>query len=124
MVHASFNTETGILDSRFEGQVTLDQIVDYIRATKQNTDYPRTLRILTDATQAQMNLTPEDLSTIVEENLQSLAKYDGIIDGIVLDGPKETALSLLYRELAKTNKYRFEVFSSRENAYQWLASLS
>ena len=123
MVVAVFNQQTGILDSRFEGEVTLQQIVDYIRVTKKNSELPRRLKILTDATSAQMTLGPNDLPIIVSENRKSLEKYECIIDAIVLGAPKETALSLLYQELAKTNKYRFEVFSSREHALAWLSEV-
>ena len=120
MVISEFNNETGFLDSRFEGTVTTKQIVDYIDATKENTTYPRVLKILTDATKADMVFYHEELSLIVEANFKSLEQYEYIIDAIVLSSPKETALSLLYQELSKTNKYKFQVFSTREAAIEWL----
>jgi len=120
MVSEKFNPQTGILDSTFEGDVSLTEIVDYIIATKENRSYPRKLKILTDATKANMKLAPDDLSKIVEENIKSIEKYDYIFDAIVLMSPKETALSLLYQELAKSNKYQFQIFSTREAAIEWL----
>ena len=124
MIETSVNRDTGILDSRFEGEVTIEEIVDYIVATKKNKLYPRTLKILTDATQAHMNFSPGDLTKIVDENYKSLEQYDFIIDAIVIDSPRETAMSMLYQELAKTRKYKFEIFSTRESALKWLADHS
>lgn len=120
MVITSFDQHSGILDSRFDGEVTVQEIVDYIDATRLNKSYPRVLKILTDATNAQMNFPPAEIPQIVEANYKSLEQYELIIDGIVIDTPRETALTMLYQELAATNKYRFEVFASRDAAISWL----
>jgi len=122
MVKTSFDGQLGILDSSFEKNVTVDEIVNYITATRLNKRYPRVLKILTDATTATMDFSPTDLNRIVEENLKSLEVYDQIIDAIVIDSPRVTAMSLLYKDLAKSDKYRFEVFSTRETALKWLMS--
>ena len=123
MVITEFNKKTGILDTKFDGDVNIKEIVDYIIGTKENKSYPRILKILTDATTANMDFTPRDLTLIVEENYRSLEKYDFIIDAILLKSPKETAMSILYQELAKTNKYIFQVFSTREAAIKWLQNV-
>jgi len=123
MVITEFNKKTGILDTKFDGDVNIKEIVDYIIGTKENKSYPRILKILTDATTANMDFTPRDLTLIVEENYRSLEKYDFIIDAILLKSPKETAMSILYQELAKTNKYIFQVFSTREAAIKWLQNI-
>tara|TARA_R110001583_G_scaffold93777_1_gene237006 strand:- start:31739 stop:32110 length:372 start_codon:yes stop_codon:yes gene_type:complete len=120
MILTKFNKNTGILDSKFVGTIVLHDIVEYIRATKNNVFYPRVLKILTDATKSDMNLVFEDLEIIVAENYKSIEQYDCIIDAIVIESPKETALSMLYQELAKTGKYKFNIFSTREAAMQWL----
>ena len=122
MVKTSFDGQLGILDSSFEKNVTVDEVVNYITATRLNKRYPRVLKILTDATTATMDFSPTDLNRIVEENLKSLELYDQIIDAIVIDSPRVTAMSLLYKDLAKSDKYRFEVFSTRETALKWLMS--
>ena len=92
MVKSDFNPETGVLDSRFEGKVYIKEIVDYIDATRLNKEYPRFLKILTDATKADMIFVPTDLNKIVEANNASLEQYDYIIDAIVIQSSKETAV--------------------------------
>jgi hypothetical protein len=120
MVSAEFDKQKGILISKFEGKLTLKEVVDYIVATKENKSYPRKLKILTDATKSEMAFKHGDLPIIVEENHKSLEKYEQIIDAIIIESPKETAFSVLYKEMAKTNKYNFSVFSTKEAALQWL----
>ncbi len=120
MVTAKFNQQTNILESKFEGNVILSEIVNYIRATKENKSYPRKLKILTDSVDGNFNFTIDDLKIIVEENYKSLEKYELIIDAIIIDDPKNTVLSMLYLELAKTNKYKFEIFATKDAAINWL----
>jgi hypothetical protein len=120
MVTTKFNPNTNILESKFEGNVTLAEIVNYIIETKKNKAYPRKLKILTDSSKATFNFTIEDLEIIVEENYKSLEKYDLIIDAILVDDPKKTVLTMLYMELAKTNKYKFEIFATKSAALHWL----
>lgn len=120
MITYAFNKQKNILESQFKEDVSLTEIVDYIRATKDNDSYPRTLKILTDAKYANFNFSVHDLNTLIIENKKSLEKYDTIIDAIIIDGPKTAALSVLYQELAKSKKYFFNVFSTHEAALNWL----
>jgi len=123
MVITKFDSKTGILYSNFQDKVSLKDIVDYIRKTKENISYPRKLKILTDATDATMNFGPADLMKIVFENEQSLKNYEAITDAIVVDTPKVAALSVLYGDFAKNEKYNFKVFSTKESARNWLLSM-
>jgi hypothetical protein len=120
MVSTLFNPQTKILESKFEGNVTLAEVVNYIVATKENKTYPRKLKILTDSIGAIFDFSIKDLEIIVEENIKSLEKYDSIIDAIIIDDPKNTVLSMLYLELTKTNKYKFEIFATKSAALDWL----
>ncbi len=122
MVTAIFNHQIGILETIFKDEVSIVEITDYIIATKENESYPRSLKILTDATDARVNFTVKDLSIIVDENSKSLEKYEFIIDAIILENPKETALALLYNRLASSKNYKFKIFSTREEASRWLES--
>ncbi|MEN8247618.1 MAG: hypothetical protein ABFS32_01695 [Bacteroidota bacterium] len=101
----------------------LKEIVDYIIETKENKSYPRVLKILTDARDAIMSLSINDLAVIVAENYKSLEQYEFINDAIILKNPKETGISMLYQELSKTKKYRFKIFSNEEAARHWLSQL-
>ena len=56
----------------------------------------------------------------MEENNKSLENYEGIIDAIIVDNPKNTVLTVLYKELAKSKKYKFEIFATKSAAITWL----
>lgn len=120
MVIWEFNHETGILESKFIGEVYLKEIVDYIRATKDNKNYPRKLKIKTNALESSFVFSVNDLEVIIYENNKSLENYEAIIDAIVIEDPKSTALSMLYQRLDKNEKYKFNVFSTTEAAQEWL----
>jgi hypothetical protein len=120
MIESNFNHQTGILESKFEGDVGVDDIVGYIVSTKENKTFPRHLKIITDATRARFDFSIKDIETIIKENNASLEKYDFIIDAIVVDSPRVAALSMFYKELGENEKYTFEIFSTKERALSWL----
>ena len=96
------------------------QIINYIIETKENKEYPRTLKIKTDATNAIFGFSTNDIKKIILENDKSLEHYDFIIDAIIVSRPRTAAISMLYKELEKNNKYKFNVFSTEDGALQWL----
>lgn len=120
MISWYYNHKTEILESRFTGDVYLKEIVDYIISTKKNKSYPRKLKIMTDALQANFVFTVNDLEIIIDENNKSLEKYDSISDAIIIADPKSTALSMLYQRLEKNDKYKFNIFSTEDAAKAWL----
>lgn len=120
MIKSKFNKQTNILESEFIGDVTLVEIVNYIISIKQNKSYPKKLKIKTNATNANFTFSIDDLKTIVIENEKSLKKYNSITDVIIVGNPQTTAYSMLYKELSKNNKYRFNIFSTDNGALQWL----
>ena len=120
MITAEFNLKEEYLDSMFEGDIKKQDLIDYIDATRLNKSYPRKLKILTDSTKAKFFISEEDLKLVVKANLKSLEHYDFITDAIITLYPKQTAYSFLYKEMSATNKYKFEVFTTREAALVWL----
>jgi hypothetical protein len=123
VVITKFDKVTGILRSRFEGNVTLEEIIEYIDETRKNISYPRGLKILTEADNAEFDFKPDDLLAIVEANNKSIEEYDYIIDAIIVSDSKATALSMLYQEFSKNKKYRFNIFSTKEAASEWLKKI-
>ena len=123
MVFTDFDHQKKILITRFEGDVELIEIIDYINATRDNKSYPRGLRILTDSRKSNMLITPDEIPAIVEANNRSLKNYTFIIDAIILENPHDTAMSYLFQELSKTRNYFFEIFASYEAANEWLLSM-
>lgn len=120
MIEEKFNSKTTILETVFNGDITLLEVVNYINRVKENRTYPRTLKIITDCSEGNFDFSIKDLNIIVEENFKSLKKYDCIIDAIIVDNPKNTVLTMLYAELVKSKKYIFKIFSTKKAALYWL----
>ena len=123
MITVNFKQDEGILESIWEGEVILEDIVNYIRQTKENTEYPRRLKIITYAHTSTLLLKPDDLRVIVEENILSLAKYESITDAFIANEAQVAALSILYEKFSRMKTYKFKVFSTAEAALEWLVSM-
>lgn len=120
MVYSEFDHHKQILISRFEEDIYLKEITDYIDSTRLNENYPRKLKIITDSKRSNMLLDIDDLPKIVEANNKSLAVYTYIIDAIIVENPNDTAIVYLYGELSKTKNYFFKLFSTYDAAQNWL----
>ena len=120
MVVYKFNHKKGFLETKFVGEVTLTEIINYILDLKVNKEYPRILKIKTDATNAIFKFSTNDIKRITQETDNLLEYYDFIIDAMIASIPKTTAFSMLYKELEKSDKYKFNVFSTEDGALQWL----
>lgn len=120
MIEYKFNTESNILEANYIGEVTCDEVINYIQTTKKNHQLPRVLKIISDTRNGLFNFSISDLDAIVDTNNQSLENYDVIIDAIIVDNPKNTVLTVLYKKLANTKKYKFEIFATKDAALNWL----
>jgi len=121
MILADFNPQIGIFEYKLEGDLTLDDMANYSIENEGRVFSRKVLRLF-DATKATMKFSHEDLSILVDLNYKSIEKFDYVYDAIVLTSPRETALSILYKDLANTNKNRIQVYSTREAAIKWLKS--
>ena len=122
MIISKFNNKTGLLETKFEGEVTINEIVDYLHSIQENKTYPRVLKIITDATNADMNFTPGDIRIMIEKKFKTSSKYEFIVIAMIVSKPKETAFSILYHELtkAKIKNHRCEIFSTKDAALHFL----
>ena len=120
MVFAKFNHQTAILESKIEGELTVKELIKCSLTIKENSSYPRFLKILIDSKKAVANFPSNDISLLAEEHHKAVEKYDSIITAIILDTPKETAFAMLFQNLIKNKKSKFQLFSTREAAISWL----
>lgn len=120
MVTTIYNAKIDILETTFTGEVTLEQILDYISFSSLDTEHPGVLKILSDCTKANFKISPDDIPAIAEAANEVLQYHPYIIDAIIMASPYETALSFLYQKIRPNNKYIFEIFAGRENGLEWL----
>lgn len=120
MVSAKYNHRTAILESKFEGKLTVKELLECSITIKENQSYPRFLKKLVDFNKAVANFSSNELTLLAEEHFKIVEKYDYIVTAIILDTPKETAFAMLFQNLIKNNKSKFQLFSTREAAINWL----
>ncbi len=125
MINYHFDKEDNILKVNFEGEVSVQDIIDHILWLRNNKELPQRLKILSVTTEAKRSekVGRTELLTFLEENKISLAQREFIYDAFVISGPFETALGMLYKELNKIKNYKFNVFSSKEAAINWLKTV-
>ncbi|UBM62559.1 hypothetical protein LA303_00930 [Candidatus Sulfidibacterium hydrothermale] len=123
MITQKFNPETHFLEAVYSGEITLKEILEYNNQIRKNPKYPRKLKILTDATEAEFLLSKKDLKVISEKVKQMLNDYETVYDAMIISKPRETAYSILYKERAKIENYKFQYFSTKKAASKWLDAL-
>ena len=107
MVSAKFNHRTAILESKFEGELTVKELIECSINVKENATYPRFLKKLIDSKNAfvniSINITDNNCEYIVENNkLPPKTEDDLTKSGIGLLNVKRR-LELSYPEKYKLN---------------------
>jgi hypothetical protein len=117
------NRETGIVETKYEGIVTFEDILKYVSKLRNPDRYPKRLLILTDAVHGRFGFTREQDKILAGMVRQYASPFEVIKDAIIINDPRTTAYSLLYRRAASSiRNYEFEIFNTREAAIQWLLS--
>jgi hypothetical protein len=91
---------------------------------KSSVDYPRRLKILTDARLCNFRIDPEELPMIIDSVNSAQLEYGYVVNTSVIDTPSNTAIAMLYQQLILTDNYYFKMFSSYEIALEWLKSVT
>lgn len=126
MINYEFDSQQEILHVEFTGEITVEELNDYIISIRENKELPDNLKILSDASKGKFakKIGRRELLTFLEENKKSLLHRDTISDAFVLSSSFEMALGMLYRAYNDIENYQFNVFSSKEAAFKWLKQSS
>ena len=124
MIHSTFNEELKILETKFKADINASDILNYIKAFKDNTSYPRKLKGIIDAENAIFNFSFKDLKSFNDEKTKSLESYEVVAMAIIINNSATAAISTLYEAIANNKKYKFKVFSTLDAASAWMKSLN
>jgi hypothetical protein len=123
MITSHINRDTGIIETIYEGKVTFEDVIGYINELRNFEKFPKRLLILSDSTHGRISFTAEEDQLIAGIVRQYAPSYQLIKDAIIIDDPRTTAYSVLYRNAAASiPNYQFEIFSTRQAAINWLLS--
>jgi len=125
MITSKYNKELGLLETKFEGIISILDVVDYIKSLRENRNLPNGLKIFTDAINAgfEENINPKEIEILAKENFLNLEHFVFIYDVFVVSGAMEMALGQLYKEFSQADNYRFNIVSTKEAAIEWLYSI-
>ena len=120
MIECKFNDQMGILEVKYSGKVDVSQMFEYGESIAKNSSYPRKLKIITDVTEAEYDITKEDLRRVKEGLKIHTMSYEYLKVAFIHAKPKETAYSLLLEEDLPMDKYIHRIFYTKEAALDWL----
>lgn len=120
MITSSYDYSLGVLNTTFDSQVKVSDMLTYFTEVKRETEYPRKLKVLINANTAQIEFTLQELKQVSQANIELLGVYECIWIAFIVNSPTETAISFLYKELSELNNLRFSIFSTNEIATEWL----
>lgn len=122
MISYKYNKDKEIVETIITGTVKIKDLTEYIITLGKDKNLPETLKILTDARNAEFypETQPEDLAEIVKANYKSLVARNYVYDAFTVSTPTETAMGKLYEEFSKAENYKFKIFSTMEAAEKWL----
>ncbi|PLX15466.1 MAG: hypothetical protein C0597_08930 [Marinilabiliales bacterium] len=122
MIKYTYNKEIGILETIFEGEISSENMIEYIISIREDRELPEVLRIFSDTTNGKLKekFGFKNLKQFLEENKITLEKKEFVYDAYLISKPFEMALGMLYKALNNYSNYKFDVFSSRKAAIDWL----
>ena len=120
MISSQFNTELQILEVYYEGNIKLNDLIDFWNEVHNNKSQPRNLHLLIDATRAQYELDADEFSELVKAMAQHVSAYELIKAAFIQSKPKETAYSMLLDQRVTVPNYHHAIFYTREAALEWL----
>lgn len=120
MIYSYYNHEEDLLTVKPFGENTLEDMLSAIQRTREMASRVLRLKILEDAGEGRITLTPPDI-TILFASLQEVAGlFDHVKHAVVHTHPRYTALAMMVSEQLDPVRYHMKVFSDNRSAKEWL----
>ncbi|SDX85783.1 hypothetical protein SAMN05444411_110117 [Lutibacter oricola] len=120
MIFSEYNESTNIIETNFKGEISTHDILNYIITLKEEFTTLQNRKIILDATKAIFNVKINELQKIAEANSIASLLYKNTFIAIIIDSPKNTVLSMLYKELVLSDSVEFNIFSTINRSREWL----
>ncbi len=123
MIQLEYEKNKNIIHATRSGEVSIDQLLDYVCRIDQEYSSYKALYILDDVTASKSVLDPPyDFSDILKEINLRIDKYESIALAVYVEDPTDTAFSFLFDALfSQIDKFQFQTFSTKNSAFEWLA---
>jgi len=122
MISSHFNEKLKILETDFKDDINEADILKYLSSFRENTTYPRHLKTLVDASEANFIFSYRSLKAFNQARVKSLENYCIVVTAVIVNSPTTAAIATLYQALVRDKKYKYKVFSTHKAAKDWLNS--
>lgn len=120
MITYRFNETLQILEVKYKGCITLEDLMEFGNWVATNRELPRELKILTVASDAEYKLVHKDFNKLLLALEHNCRFYSFIKAAYIHHKPMETAYSYLLYHKKNIPNYHHAVFSTYEAAIDWL----
>ena len=120
MITREYDPETSTLKTKYCGNLTLDELREYLGHIGESGEYDRRLYILTDGSEAKVDFPVDAIGFVMEETAKAVKPYASVREAILTNNPLETAYATHYQSLNEIPNYAVQVLSTVEAATEWL----
>ena len=123
MIDISYNEKLGVVCTKTGGELSIDEILGHYREIRQNTTFPRDLKVIIDCRSTRLAVKLDDVSRIIKAARSTLPKYTRLREAILITAPYETVVATLFEQNARFKNYHFKLFNSKNAALRWLNAI-
>lgn len=114
------NKDKGLVETLVKKDTTAHEFIRFCEYIEEEKSISRHLNILMKAAEGFQNVDTSHLKSIADALKKLIDKYDKINIAFTVSHQRELELSLLFKDLIKTDYYRFKVFTTTKDATRWL----
>jgi hypothetical protein len=123
MIRGKLHESQQLFEIHYEGDIYVQEIVDFINHTVEQNNLPRRLKAITFATKANFKFKHNDLEPVVEAASRISEKFESFRDAFIIDSPTSTVLATKFKLMTSNSaNYKMEIFSTKEAALRWQGS--
>lgn len=121
MIKFTHIKEDNIIYVERHGEIVLEDIIKYVEDIDQFALDLEHIFILDDMRNSTTKFTIVDNPIIIDEIKKRISKYVEVRCAVLVDKPFDTALSILYENLARSvDNYSYKTFSTKDAGKKWL----
>lgn len=120
MIIKEFDIEKGLLVVKYIGEITINEILDYIISIANDKTLPRDLKIIEYTYNVKYNLNLKEIPIIINELKKQMHKFKRIKMCIIHTNPRAIAYYMLFMKKTAIKNYTTNLFSSENAAKRWL----
>jgi hypothetical protein len=120
MYKINFNKKDNLLEVKVVGEITVDDMLNYIRQIGTYLEFTDKLYIFQDSRNIEPKLDLFDIPVVANEFEKVMKKFKFIKHADIHHLPASTAYALIYQYNTQFTNYKYEIFNTQEAAEGWL----